>query len=306
MIAFVLALLLSTPALAADEPASPVLSVSTVEPRGFGYFVGDLLTREVHVDVAKPYVLEAASQPKPGRLAYWLDLRSVDLTEREETGATRYRLKLVYQTLYVPLSPAERYLPAFELRFKDGDDVAVAKVPPFKFVMAPLREVIPEVPAEGPEGYLRPDAKPQAVSTRRDRILFGIGLGLAGLALIFLAYDRAWWPFRARPDRPFARASRRLRFLARLNDDEAYREGLLDLHRAFDASAGRRVLAEDVGGFLESHAVFRAQEREIDRFFAASRQAFFANDVSGAEKSMPLPAMAALGAELSAAERRAS
>ena len=52
--------------------------------------------------------------------------------------------------------------------------------------------------------------------------------------------------------------------------------------------------------------MFRAQEREIDRFFAASRQAFFANDVSGAEKAMPLPAMAALGAELSAAERRAS
>ena len=238
-------------------------------------------------------------------MSYWLDLRSVDVSERWASGATRYRLKLVYQTLYVPLSPAERHLPAFELRFKDGDDVAVAKVPAFKFVMAPLREVIPEVPAEGPEGYLRPDVKPQALSTRRDRVLFGVGLGLTGLALIFLAYDRAWWPFRARPNRPFARASRRLRSLARFKNADAYREGLLDLHRAFDAAAGRRVLAEDVAGFLESHAVFRAYEREIGRFFAASRQAFFANDVSGAEKAMPLSAMAALGAELSAAERRA-
>lgn len=304
MIAFLLALLLSTPALAADEPASPILSVGTVEPRGFGYFVGDVLTREVQVDVAEPYVLEAASRPKPGRLSYWLDLRSVEVDDREEAGKTSYRLKLVYQTLYVPLSPTERYLPAIDLRFKDAENVAVAKVSPFKFIMAPLREVIPEMPAEGPEGYLKPDAKPQPVSTRRDRILFGVGLGLTALALILLAYDRAWGPFRARPDRPFARAARRLRSLVRSDSDEAYREGLLDLHRAFDASAGRRVLAEDVGGFLESHAVFRGQACEIGRFFAASRQAFFANDVSGAEKAMPMPAIAALGAELSAAERR--
>jgi mxaA protein len=304
VIRFLTALLLLATPLAAQEAALPDLSVSTIEPRGFGYFVGDLLTREIAVTVAEPYKLEAASRPAARRLSYWLDLRSVDIYEREQGGRTTYRLKLVYQTLYVPLSPEPRTLPAISLRFADGDEIAVANVPPFKFVMAPLREVLPEKPEEGPVGYLRPDAVPGTVSMRQDRIGFGAGLVIVLLALGLLAYHHAWGPFRKRSARPFTEAARTLKRLSRSPDAEAYRTGLLDLHRAFDVSAGGRLLAEDVPDFLARHCEFRPYEPQIDRFFASSRRAFFGNDEAGAAKTMPLPDVAALGAELGAAERR--
>ncbi len=306
MIRLLTVLLFIVTPLAAQEAASPVLSVDTIDPRGFGYFVGDVITREIVVTVAEPYRLEAASQPAPRRLSYWLDLRSVAVDEREESGRTRYRLKLVYQTLYVPLSPEPRSLPPLTLRFTDGEGIAVAKVPPFNFVMSPLREVIPEQPEEGPVGYLRPDAAPRGVSSRQARIAFGAGLVTVLMALALLAHHQAWWPFRKRPARPFTQAARVLRRLSRNPDADAYRIGLLDLHRAFDVSAGHRLLAEDISGFLASHGQFRPYEAEIGRFFATSRRAFFGNDMAGAVDTMPLPAVAALSAELGAAERRAT
>lgn len=298
------------PALAASqattqETSSPI-SVGTIEPRGFGYFVGDLLTREIVVVVAEPYRLEMASQPSPGRLDYWLDLRSVDVSETEGAGRRRYRLRLTYQTFYVPLSPSTRTLPAVTLRFSDGDRMAVADVPPFSFVMAPLREVQPEAPEEGPEGYLQADAVPRTISTRQARIAFGAGAVTALIALALLAYHEAWWPFRRRPERPFTRAARAIRRLPRNGGEEVYRTGLLDLHRAFDVAAGHRLLAEDVPGFLSAHREFEPLAPDISRFFASSRRAFFGNDTQGAAKSMPLQAVASLGNRLGAAERSAA
>jgi len=299
-------LLLATPLAAQDTPSRTV-SVTTVEPRSFGYFVGDLLTREIDVTVADPLRLEKASQPEPRRLSYWLDLKSVDIEETAERGGMRYRLKLVYQTFYVPISPTPRTLPALTLRFTDGDEAVVAEVPSFSFVMAPLREVKPQMPPEGPEGYLRPDIVPHASSTRDSRIGFGTGLLITFAALVLYAYYAAWWPFGKRPARPFTQTARALRRLQRQPEDgNSFRNGLLDLHRAFDATAGRRLLAEDVPRFLSAHAQFRPFAPEIERFFATSRQAFFGNDLPGAAKAMPLSAIAALGSKLGEAERSAS
>ena len=140
------ALLLFAPAAWAQATSSPVKFVGTVDPRGFGYFVGDLLVRDIVVVVAEPYRLETASQPAPGRLSYWLDLKSVDVSEDDTVAGRRYRLRLTYQTFYVPLSPTTRALPGITLRFTDGDRVAVAEVPPFSFVMAPLRRECPACP----------------------------------------------------------------------------------------------------------------------------------------------------------------
>ena len=122
-----------------------------------------------------------------------------------------------------------------------------------------------------------------------------------------LAYHQAWWPFGARPSRPFTAAARAIRQRAAAGaDQDAYRSSLLDLHRAFDASAGRRVLAEDVPIFLASHQVFKPLKPDIVRFFATSRRAFFGNDVTGAAEDMPLAEVADLGKRLGDAERWAA
>lgn len=303
---FLLAMLAFSSAAAAQEAAPPNLSVVTIEPRSFGYFVGDTFRRDIDMTVAAPYRLEHASQPSPGRLNYWLDLRGVKVAETESSGLRRYRLSLDYQTFYVPLSPAPLTVPGLTLRFSDADgNAADAEVAPFKFVMAPLREIQPERPDEGPSGYLKPDAVPKKVSTLESRIAFGIGSLAALIGLALLAHHQAWWPFRARPQRPFTQAARTIKRRSAHDDDlENYRAGLIELHRAFDVSAGRRLLAEDVPGFLAEHREFQPLKEDISRFFATSRRAFFGNDVRGAAKVMPFDSVAKLGSRLGEAERR--
>jgi mxaA protein len=126
------------------------------------------------------------------------------------------------------------------------------------------------------------------------------------LALALLAYHQAWWPFRLRPERPFTRAARAIK--ERLAEDGlgGYRDGLLDLHRAFDVAAGHRLLAEDVPEFLSRHHEFQPLAGEITRFFATSRRAFFGNDLAGAAKVMPFKTIGELGSRLGDAERRAA
>jgi mxaA protein len=167
--------------------------------------------------------------------------------------------------------------------------------------------VVPEKPEAGPAGYLKPDAAPRLLSTLNARVAFGAGAALALLALILLAYHYAWWPFRMRPARPFTAAARAIeRARARDASLAGYRAGLLDLHRAFDAAAGRRLLAEDVPEFIASHSEFLPLQEDIDRFFATSRRVFFGNDVEGAAKALSIDALSMLGARLGAVERRSA
>ena len=193
------------------------------------------------------------------------------------------------------------------LKFADGSGSVEAEVPAWPFVMSAMREIAPEKPEEGPVGYMQPDALPTLIGTSCDRTVFGVAAGGFLLALLLLAFHQAWWPFRARPSRPFTNAARSINHRAAPEaDQDAYRASLLDLHRAFDASAGRRVLAEDVPIFIAGHQVFEPLASDISRFFATSRRAFLGNDLAGAAEDMPLTDVATLGKRLGEAERRAA
>lgn len=303
---YVTLLLVLMPAVAcAAEAVPPDIVLTRIEPRSFGYFAGDVFHREIDVTVADPYRLDKASLPAPGRLNYWLYLRGVTLDEESASGKKRYRIGLDYQNFYVALQPTRLAVPGMTLKFTDGTNSADAEVPPLSVVVAALREIQPEKPEEGPQGYLRPNAVPGFVKTGRMATWFGLSLAGLLLGIGFLAYHNAWWPFRARPSRPFTRAARAIGPRARRSDSpDAYRTSLIDLHRAFDASAGRRVLAEDVPEFLDDHAAFRPLGGEIAKFFASSRQAFFGNDVAGAEHALPFASLADLSTRLGEAERR--
>ncbi len=66
---------------------------------------------------------------------------------------------------------------------------------------------------------------------------------------------------------------------------ESYASALTLLHRAFDERAGRRVFADDVDEFLQSHVEHVPCRDAIQDFFDASREVFFGGDVLAVPRS---------------------
>ncbi|GJD79702.1 hypothetical protein GCM10007886_09390 [Methylobacterium gregans] len=297
--------LLALVLLAAGPAAAQLHGVEVRVPRTFGYFLGDLVEATIVIEAEPGFVLQASSLPQPGPVTYWLDLRRVEA--RQE--GTRHILRLTYQTFYAAIDARSLDVPGFPLVLSSGTDhgatTAPVAVPSWSLGLSPLREVQPARRAD-PAEYLRPDGlgpRLDPVPARNAALALGAA---ALLALVSLARDRAWWPFRPRPARAFADAARRLAALGRGPESEqGYREGLLALHRGLDAKAGYRLLADDLDAFLARHPAYRPQRDGLARFFAASRLAFFGGSVAEARHRLPLAEAGATARALAVAERAA-
>lgn len=299
-----LCLLLLAFALPAPQTRAEIRSVEWQAPRTFGYVIGDRIDLTVTVMTDRATVLQPASVPRPGPLAYWLDLVSVTVTERDVGAERRHDVRMVVQTFYSALEPKMMEVPSFRLAFLDEGRMLAATVPPWPFLMSPLRALVSQ-PGDG--GLrLQPDSPVPWVPAARARLALGAGGAVSAAALVLLAWNRAWPPFHRRPARPFAAARRAVRPLKRAPAvTPAYEAALLGLHRAFDAAAGRRVFAADLSAFLGANDRFRPASEEIGTFFAASRLVFFAGDPAAAMARLPGPALVALADRLAALERRA-
>jgi mxaA protein len=283
-------------------------TVTVVEPRSFGYFIGDTLRREVDIRLGPGQELDEASLPRPGPLNYWLELASVKVEKLSAGDDTLYRLLLDYQTFYAPLDPRQLTIPGLTLKVKAGAETGEIRVRDFGFLTSPIRQLFASTSqSSGSAVVLQPDASPSRLVTGAERTALLVTAALMLGSLIALAWHNAWWPFHRRPARPFTQAARFLKANAtRLDDARGYRAALLRMHRAFDDAAGQRVLADDVGTFIAHHPEFAPYSAEVERLFASSRRAFFSNEVEQARSAMPLPAVSALSMRLSEAERRAA
>jgi mxaA protein len=274
------------------------------DPRPFGHFTGDVIERRVAITVDAKDELIVASLPSPGQVAYWLDLNRLEVKETKGGGERTYRLRLVYQTFYVPLETKRVTLPAITVKFKTAEGPSTATLAPFGLTMSPIRELIPEKSDGATAFALRPDAGAERVATERTRFALIASAAAAALSFLLLAHHRAWGPFRKRPGRPFTEAARDIRLSAGENGAAAgYRKGLLALHRAFDETSGRRVLAEDIDGFLSRHPRLGEDRDGITRFFASSRQAFFGDDMSASIATLPPSELQTLAKRLARIER---
>lgn len=298
-------LALAAAALFAGGACAQVRSVDLQGPRPFGYLIGDIITLDVDIAVAEPFTLIPGSLPQARSVRFWLDLKSVTAADLgTQHGEHRYRVAVNYQTFYAPLEPLPLEIPGFTLSFGDGTNHAEAAVPSWTFLMSPLREIRP-TQGEGAT-LVRPDVEPVPVPVAMLRNLT-IGSGAITLLLLgLLAYHRAWWPFSRRRARPFVWATRGVRrALAADTQTRGYLAGLVVLHRAFDTTAGRRLLADDVPDFISRLPAFRPLEPDIDRFFQASQHAFFGADPTTAMVILAPDMLIVFGNRLAAAERAA-
>lgn len=306
-----LARLLAVAVLLATTPAFGQLrSVELYAPRPFGHVIGDTLTLTADIVLDAPFQLDPASLPRPRPLDYWLDLKDVRLRDRGTSdGARRYTLDLTYQTFYAPLEPKRLDIPALPLTAVDGGRRVEFAVPSWSFLMSPLREIVST--GQGASMAPRPDAEPRPIPTAATLRGLLVALGGAVFALGVLAWQMGWGPSGRRRSRPFARAARMVRSVlspsassyTSLASVSAYRTALLMLHRAFDATAGKGVFAEDLPGFFAAHPAFAAAEADVRQLFAASRRLFFGADPVTAARELPPAELVAIARRLRAMER---
>lgn len=322
MIRLTIALMMTVLAATIARAAGP--EVSIIEPRGFGYFLGDKVVREVVVAVPAGVELRASALPQPGPRDYWLDLVESNLTKIEQRSSTTHRLTLTYQVFYAALEPKRLTIPGFKLYFEtlpgkapvagaepgaaqDAKPANTMDVAPLEIIVSPLREIIPEKKADSDAAPLRPDFFASPPGTGRARTGLLTSFIAAAILLTALAYHYAWFPFGARRQRPFARAARSLNALPeRPQQSQPYSDELLILHRAFDEAYGRRVLSADIEKFFAARPELKPLQSRVAEFYEASDLAFFAGKPDDASRIVSSNAVTFLAHDLARLERRAA
>ena len=280
----------ATPSPATPSAAAPA---RTIEPRAFGYVIGDVLSQRVRLDGASGDVA-ASALPSAGRVGIWLERRPA----RIETGADGHRwLVLTYQITNSPQSLTPIELPPLTLNLPGS---APLQVDAWPISIGPLTP--DATPGNGDLQAIRPDRlPPRAPVARIERRLYG---SLGALAIVLIAWA-AWWQLRNRREAarlPFARAWREIAATSanangntNADDEAAWRR----LHRALDETAGRVVQHDKLAPLFARAPWLEPQRESLERFYEQSAARFFGAGVPAA--SYPLRQFAR---ELYLAERR--
>jgi mxaA protein len=252
--------------LLAAAPA-PAPAVGTLEPRAFGYTVGDMLERRIQVDPAREGRIEMASLPKPGRAGRWFALR--------EVAPADDGIRLRYQIVNTPAQPALENLPSVSFRIVGADGQARSgDIGPYTVAMAPVALFGPDEAIQSTQ--MRPDRDPVPIQTaaRRRRVAAEAAALLALIAAgVAPRLARRWLRRRAGP---FMRAWRSMRSVARQRDDPALRrQALRSLHQALDEAAGVTVALDNLDRLFDAAPPLVEARGRIESMLAASRTAFF-------------------------------
>ena len=259
---------LSPPAQAAVE----TLTVTT--PRQFGYVIGDRIEHRVLLVLRPGFELDPASIPEPGRTGRWLALNEAVLEGKARGGASRHTIRLRYQVVNAAQSVIGAGTPPVSLRILGPEGDLPVVVPAWGFTIGPI--VAPEERPPGSLPDLRPALPPPPIPTtaRTARV---VALGLLATGLLVLAarpYLRGWLG-RSAPG-PFDHACRRVERRMRNRQAPAvYADTLVEIHSAFNATAGRAVFEHDLARFFVEHPRFEPLRAPIRALFAESGRLFY-------------------------------
>lgn len=241
-------------------------SISTIEPRAFGWTAGDVVQRRLLIEAPAGMALDLASLPQARKPVQAIELRRARLQGRE--------LLLEYQVFLAPTTLRTLEIAPMKLRFAGPAGERFVRVEAWPLTVAPLTpdEVSPR---EG-LGELRPDLAPPLLdlSARRTRLV------ACAAALLLLGAVATWrWfgiPWLGRRRRPFALAWRLLRKLPARPSPDQRQAALKALHGALNQSAGQVLFEAGLPRFVAARPGFAPLQDELQRFFRQSHDEFFA------------------------------
>ena len=238
-------------------------------PRPFGYVIGDTIEHRATLVLDPGFELDPESIPEPGRAGRWLTLNESVLESDERNGATSHSIRLRYQIVNAPPSVIGAGTPPLSLRILGPEDDLPVVIPAWGFTFGPI--VTPEDRTAGRAPNLRPALPPPPFETdvRAVRVA-ALGLLALGLIVLIVRERLAGW-FAAPSGRHFDRAWRRLRRRPKeSNPPGAFMKALVEVHAAFNATAGRAVFRHDLARFFVEHPRFEPLRTPIEAFFTES------------------------------------
>jgi len=258
----------------AVNAATGTLTATQHDPRAFGYFVGDVVTRRIEVQIPAGLQLDAESLPRVGRQGQALELRRVAWDSNHAT------LTMDYQVFIAPRDVRTLEMPPVSLRFAGTPRAQTLRIDAWPVTVAPLVPL--ETSPRHGLGELRPDAPPPLIDTHFMRWrLAAYGL-VAALLLAYLAHVYLALPWLARRARPFGRAYGEVRGLSVNSSPEQVRSGMQALHQALNLTAGQVLFEKDVPAFVIAHPRFGPMQADWLDFFRRSRRAFFGDAADAA------------------------
>ena len=207
--------------------------------------------------------------PRPGAPAAGWPLNESVLESDGRIGTTRHSIRLRYQIVNAARGVIGAGTPPLSLRILGPEGDLPVIIPPWGFTFGPI--VTPENRTAGRVPDLRPALPPPPFDTDVGTVR-ATALGILALGLVALIVrERLTRRFAAPSGRHFDRAWRRLRRRPSGSDASgAFTEALVEVHTAFNATAGRAVFEHDLARFFVEHPRFEPVRAPTEAFFAES------------------------------------
>lgn len=281
MCAFLMLSAVSTYALEYEELPdikSGIVNIQIQEPaRTVGYTVGDILTRNMSINIKKPYLLIDESLPIVGYERRYkgqlvgIDLSDLQHTKKENSDSVTHTLSLSYQVFTNNLVAKHGSLPQEYLRIINTQTKEVVKyrIPSWDFAISPL-SIYGAVKIESDmSGFRGPLLLDNSKLKSSLKILLTI-LALSLLGLLYILGKYTWLP---RMGGPFAKNYRLIRRSA--NTPQGLQQAITSMHQSLNTTAKMSVFSGNLNEFFEKKSSFKPIRSELEQFFALSRQVFF-------------------------------
>ena len=267
------------------EAAVEALTVTT--PRPFGYTIGDTIEHQVSLILHAGFELDSASIPEPGRASRWLTLDEAVLEGDARNGTSRYSIRLRYQVVNAASGVIGAGTPPVSLRILGPEDDFPVIIPSWGFTIGPI--VTPEDRSPGRLPDLRPVLPPPPIPTEaRTTRIAAVGL-LALVLIVLVARQHLAGRFGAHSPAHFGRAYRRIERRTRGPESSgSYADALMEMHAAFNATAGRAVFEHDLARFFAEYPRFEPLRARIEALFAESGRLFYGRDRDSPTGARPL------------------
>lgn len=283
--------------LASADPATDqdgIISQKS-EMRSVGYNVGDVAEQHVEIIIPRGYRLDESTLPVGGKNSGKFELRSTRVHSQDEGAVTRYTLVFDWQIFQVLPEVKPYPLMPLDLQFRRHDRVLDVHVDAPRVMVATFMPLILKKEDRAMQGDVATTARPTAVL---ERAMLAAATVLL-LTIVYFCWYFDWLRLGWRAPRPFRRACRQIRRIARTESPERQSmQAMRLLRHAFDATAGVALSGESLVRLFERSPRMLPLRQEIERFYCESERAFF----SGASRADSIAELLRFGRRLRALE----